>query len=158
MSKLGIGPLKEEPSVRRLTRPEFCIFCLKNLISYPELRFRVVYRCWDCSHSIRSENLSRSWCPDFFNFFKTYFLDRFKNGFFFKSKILTKFLKENFHRKLFGRIFENSLKKSNFLKKTFLDRSKKYFYKKLRIFSNIKIETKFHSGSNGTTLSIWKAL
>ena len=44
-----------------------------------ELYSRVVCGGWDCSHSIRSEILLRSWCPDFFfNFFKKYFFDRSK--------------------------------------------------------------------------------
>ena len=30
-----------------------------------ELYFRVVFRGWECSHSIRSEMLLRYWCPDF---------------------------------------------------------------------------------------------
>ena len=42
--------------------------------------------------------------------------------------------------------------------KMFLDRSKKYFSEKLNIFPNIKIDAKFHSGSNGSTLNLWKSL
>ena len=34
-----------------------------------ELYFRVVCRGWECSHSIRSEILFRSWCSDFFSTF-----------------------------------------------------------------------------------------
>ena len=63
--------------------------------------------------------------------------------------------------KLFGRIFENSRKFFKFTKNLvflFLDRSKKYFSKKLEIFPDIKIEAKFHSGSNVSTLSLWKSL
>ena len=51
-------------------------------------------------------------------------------------------------------IFENP-PKSN---KIFLDRSKKYFLEKLKIFSNINIDVKFHCGSNGSTLSLWRSL
>ena len=39
-----------------------------------------------------------------------------------------------------------------------MDRPKKYFLEKLEIFSNIKIDVKFHCGSNGSTLSLWNPL
>ena len=124
-------------SVLRLTRPEFCIFCLQNLISYPELRFRVVYRCWDCSHSIRSENLSRSWCPDFFfNFSKKYFFDR---SIFFWKKFGRKKIDEQFQN------FEKPIQK--------MFDPKKFRYRKILI-RKFLIQKSFFSDDR---LFFWKS-
>ena len=50
------------PSIREILGKFYLFLHLRS-----ELCSRVVFRGWDCSHSIRSENLLRYWCPDFFS-------------------------------------------------------------------------------------------
>ena len=118
-----------------------------------ELYFRVVFRGWECSHSIRSDILLRYWCPDFFlNFFKKYLFDRPKKSWKsrnFSKKILTLFL-GNF------RFFE-ILKIFGFFT-TFFWSTEKIFFEEVEKNPGIKIEVKCHCGSNGSTPSLWKPL
>ena len=134
---------------------------------------RVIFRASESYHSIREQILHRSWCSKFFpTFQKNIFSvdEKFFEIFWVKkiilkfSKILTKFIKENFRWKFsfrnLVRIFENSEiiffdpKNSKIF---FVDR-KNIFWKRWDFFRNINIEVKFHCGSNGSTPSLWKSL
>ena len=46
---------------------------IEQNLAQSELYFRVVFRGWECSHSIRSEILLRNICPGFFQLFQKYF-------------------------------------------------------------------------------------
>ena len=149
-----------------------CEKMLRLTIQY----FRVVFRGWECSHSIRSEILLRYWCPDFFQLLQKIFFRSIQKKvwtFSKKSEIFRFFrdfqkveiFKENrtfflwtfsiflFFLKI-SNFFENFRLFSNF----FLIDRKNIFLKKLKKNPDINIEVKFHCGSNGSTPSLWKPL
>ena len=69
----------------------------------------MVFRGWECSHSIRSEILLRYWCPDFFQLRQKYFFDR--------SKIFFEHFRKSENFRDFFEIFSRFSKKSKFSKK-----------------------------------------
>ena len=99
----------------------------KTLLGYTkkrfgsELYFRVVFRGWECSHSIRSEILLRYWCPDFFSTSsKKYFFDR--------SKIFFEHFRKSENFRDFFEIF----------KKVEIFKENRYFFS-FKIFDFLKI-------------------
>ena len=80
----------------------------QNLIQ-SELYFRVVFRGWECSHSIRSEILLRNRCPDFFQLFQKYFREKNPKNI---LKVFGSIEKKTFEKS--WKMFRTSISKQNF--------------------------------------------
>ena len=144
----------------------------------------MVFRGWECSHSIRSEILLRYWCPDFFfNSSKKSFFRSIKKKVwkFSKKWKFSKFSKLSKNRKFpkkksrdflctistFLKISEKNQKKKSKNRKFSLFRkcsnlfflsTEKIFFEEVEKNPDINIEAKFHCESNGSTPSLWKPL
>ena len=101
-----------------------------------EVYFRVVFRGWECPHSIRSEILLRYWCPDFFSTSSKIFFRSIKKKSSKKKWNFSNFQKiENFQRKNLW-FFEN-------LKISIFEISKNFYFQIFSTFCFRSIEKIF---------------